>query len=195
MKFKVLETINAELFPQWDVLLDLHINSFLDIFSTHKQVNKNDITEIIEYSFLCDFLECSDYAEFFMIFNLYTKDYQGEFVKVFTKLFLNDLIDFYINDEKQNTLSAYTKDKDKNWKYFLDNYINKECFYIDDFCIASWDIPSSWNKYNINAIITPKGTKYFNEILAPKFYNKYKDLEVEIDDKGNIIRWIGEINK
>ncbi|EKI2649144.1 hypothetical protein PD233_001705, partial [Campylobacter coli] len=61
MKFKVLEAINAELFPQWDVLLDLRINSFLDIFSTHKQVNKNDITEIIEYSFLCDFLECSDY--------------------------------------------------------------------------------------------------------------------------------------
>ena len=34
-----------------------------------------------------------------------------------------------------------------------------------------------------------------NEILAPKFYNKYKDLEVEIDDKGNVLRWIGEINR
>ncbi|EKE4839768.1 hypothetical protein OU089_001848, partial [Campylobacter coli] len=42
---------------------------------------------------------------------------------------------------------------------------------------------------------TPKGTKYFQEILAPKFYNKYKDLEVEIDDKGNVLRWIGEINR
>ncbi|EIA47616.1 hypothetical protein cco14_08470, partial [Campylobacter coli 80352] len=26
-------------------------------------------------------------------------------------------------------------------------------------------------------------------------YNKYKDLEVEIDDKGNVLRWIGEINR
>ena len=42
---------------------------------------------------------------------------------------------------------------------------------------------------------TERGEKYFNEILSPKFYNKYKDLEVEIDDKGNIIRWIGKINK
>ncbi|HED6133944.1 TPA: hypothetical protein R5X18_001631 [Campylobacter coli] len=49
--------------------------------------------------------------------------------------------------------------------------------------------------YNINCFRTQKGTKYFNEILAPKFYNKYKDLEVEIDDKGNIIRWIGKINR
>ena len=31
--------------------------------------------------------------------------------------------------------------------------------------------------------------------FSPEFYNKYKDLEVEIDDKGNIVRWIGEINR
>ncbi|EHL8267774.1 hypothetical protein I9Q68_02340, partial [Campylobacter coli] len=55
--------------------------------------------------------------------------------------------------------------------------------------------PQYWSQYNIWVATTPKGTKYFNEILAPKFYNKYKDLEVEIDDKGNIIRWIGKINR
>ncbi|MEE6575280.1 hypothetical protein VWM83_09345, partial [Campylobacter coli] len=42
--------------------------------------------------------------------------------------------------------------------------------------------PQYWSQYNIWVATTPKGTKYFNEILAPKFYNKYKDLEVEIDD-------------
>lgn len=60
---------------------------------------------------------------------------------------------------------------------------------------VSWDTPQYWSQYNIWVATTSKGTKYFNEILAPKFYNKYKDLEVEIDDKGNIIRWIGKINR
>ncbi|HFP7462809.1 TPA: hypothetical protein ACVZ4T_001867, partial [Campylobacter jejuni] len=63
------------------------------------------------------------------------------------------------------------------------------------FSPTSWDTPQYWSQYNIWVATTPKGTKYFQEILTPKFYNKYKDLEVEIDDKGNIIRWIGEINK
>ncbi|AXL42344.1 hypothetical protein AEI20_06205 [Campylobacter jejuni] len=40
-----------------------------------------------------------------------------------------------------------------------------------------------------------KQIDFIYEILAPKFYNKYKDLEVEIDDKGNVLRWIGEINR
>ncbi len=34
----------------------------------------------------------------------------------------------------------------------------------------------------------PKGTQYFNKILSPRFYNKHKDLEVEIDSKGDIVR-------
>ncbi|MGI7165693.1 hypothetical protein ACNGDN_09280, partial [Campylobacter coli] len=55
--------------------------------------------------------------------------------------------------------------------------------------------PQYWSQYNIWIATTLKGTKYFQEILAPKFYNKYKDLEVEIDDKGNVLRWIGEINR
>ncbi|MBZ7936620.1 hypothetical protein H2279_08295 [Campylobacter sp. B0100352/1] len=196
MKFKIIENKNGEIFPQWNILLDLYIKSFLDIFCTHDKINKNDMIEIIEYTLLCDFLECSNYAELFMIFNLYTKDYQNEFLKVFEKLFINNMIDFYINDEEQYTLTHYMKeDKYQVWKYFMDNYIYKERFYVDSFLVASWDNPNSWDKYNINAIISPKGEKYFNEILAPKFYNKYKDLEVEIDDKGNIIRWIGEINR
>lgn len=34
---------------------------------------------------------------------------------------------------------------------------------------ASWDMPRYWSGYNIWVATTPKGTKYFNEILAPKF--------------------------
>ncbi len=65
----------------------------------------------------------------------------------------------------------------------------------DDYVYSSWNTPQYWDRYRFWVARTEKGTKYFNEILAPKFYNKYKDLEVEIDDKGNIIRWIGKINR
>ena len=69
------------------------------------------------------------------------------------------------------------------------------CGYSTMYSDASWDTPKYWSQYNIWVAQTPKGTKYFNEILIPRFYNKYKDLSVEIDEKGNIIRWIGEINR
>lgn len=62
------------------------------------------------------------------------------------------------------------------------------CGYSTMYSDTSWDMPNKWSKHNINAKITSKGIKYFNEILAPRFYNKYKDLEVEIDEKGNIVR-------
>ncbi|HEF9143851.1 TPA: hypothetical protein SBV52_001797, partial [Campylobacter coli] len=59
----------------------------------------------------------------------------------------------------------------------------------------SWDTPKYWSQYNIWVARTPKGDEYFKKVLAPRFYNKYKDLEVEIDSKGNVIRWIGQINR
>lgn len=69
------------------------------------------------------------------------------------------------------------------------------CGYSTMYSDTSWDTPKYWSQYNIFITRTQKGTKYFDEILAPRFYNKYKDLEVEIDDRGNIIRWIGEVNR
>lgn len=60
---------------------------------------------------------------------------------------------------------------------------------------AAWDTPQYWDRYTFWVTCTEKGTKYFNEILSPRFYNKYKDLEVEIDSRGNIVRWIGKINR
>lgn len=71
----------------------------------------------------------------------------------------------------------------------------KYCGYSTMYSDTSWDTPQYWSQYNIWVARTEKGTKYFNEILAPRFYNKYKDLSVEIDSEGNIIRWIGKINR
>lgn len=196
MRFRILEDIGDSIFPQWDTTLDSHIQSYLDIFITHTDIDKIDIMEIIEYDILCELSMFYEYSEIYMIFNLYTKKYQDKYIAILEGLFLNNMIDFCIIDEPtQPTLATYKKDKYQAWIYFRDKFICKERFNAEDFCNASWDAPNKWSRYNINATITPKGTKYFNEILAPRFYNKYKDLEVEIDSQGNIVRWIGKINK
>ena len=69
------------------------------------------------------------------------------------------------------------------------------CGYSTMYSDTSWDTPKYWSQYNIWVARTPKGDEYFEKVLAPRFYEKYKDLEVEIDDKGNVIRWIGQINR
>ncbi|PZT47284.1 hypothetical protein B6S12_09905 [Helicobacter valdiviensis] len=129
-----------------------------------------------------------------------------------------DKIDYPTN------LSYYKEDKYQAWIYFRDNFFYTNAFLKSDeddiliykdqeytektlpklkegeiiystmYSPTSWDTPKYWSEYNIWVARTQKGTKYFNEVLAPKFYNKYKDLEVEIDNKGNVIRWIGGVN-
>ena len=196
MRFRVLEDIGDSIFPRWDTTLNSYIQSYLDTFATHTDICEVDIMEIIEYDILCELSMFYEYSEIYMIFNLYTKKYQDKYIAILEGLFLNNMIDFYIIDEPtQPTLATYKKDKYQAWIYFRDNFICKECFNAKDFCNTSWNAPSKWSRYNINVTITPKGTKYFNEILSPRFYEKYKDLEVEIDDKGNIVKWIGEIKR
>ncbi len=143
--------------------------------------------------------------------------YISEYINIIGQLFLAGYIDFgsyYDNEDRDKidyptNLSYYKEDKYQAWVYFRDNFFYTNRFNRDfdeeriadedGYCLlledASWDTPKYWSQYNIWVAQTPKGTKYFNEILIPRFYNKYKDLSVEIDEKGNIIRWIGEINR
>ena len=142
--------------------------------------------------------------------------YISEYINVIGQLFLAGYIDFgsYCDDDRDKidyptNLSYYKEDKYQAWIYFRDNFFyanrflrdldnpttkdkNGHSLILDD---VSWDSPQYWSQYNIWVARTPRGTKYFNEILAPRFYNKYKDLSVEIDSEGNIIRWIGEIKR
>ncbi|EAI3389612.1 hypothetical protein IO457_001646 [Campylobacter coli] len=133
--------------------------------------------------------------------------------------------DKYTRTDYSTNLSYYKEDKYQAWIYFRDNFFYTDAFskgYYDDILIykgkeytvntlpklkkgetiystmygaASWDMPRYWSGYNIWVARTEKGTKYLREILEPRVYNKYKDLEVEIDDKGSVLRWIGEINR
>ncbi|HEB9308830.1 TPA: hypothetical protein RZK30_001591 [Campylobacter coli] len=137
--------------------------------------------------------------------------YISEYINIIGQLFLAGYIEFGmcgLQDKEENLLSNQG-DKYQAWVYFRDNFFYTDAHYRDvidlrekypnmsddDYAYSKWDMPQYWDRYTFWVAITEKGTKYFNEILAPKFYNKYKDLEVEIDDKGNIIRWIGKINR
>lgn len=106
MVFSILEDMGDGIFPQWDIMLDLSIKSHLDIFITHENINKTDIMEIIKYNIVCELSTFYEYSEINMIFNLYTQDYKELYIATLTKLFLSDMVDFYIIDEPtQPTLS------------------------------------------------------------------------------------------
>lgn len=133
--------------------------------------------------------------------------YISEYIGIVGNLFLAGYIDFlcdWDDDYKQTdyptNLSYYGNSKYEAWVYFRDNFFYKKKFcrsYDEDrnneegysvlYSCTSWDKPDDWSQYNILVAVTQKGKKYLNEILAPKFYEKYKDVEIYLDDEGNII--------
>jgi len=138
--------------------------------------------------------------------------YISEYINTVGQLFLAGYIEFGmcgLQDKEENLLSKQKDDKYQAWIYFRDNLFYTDAFYIDyedlkekypnmsddDYVYSTWDTPQFWDKYTFWVARTEKGTQYFNEILAPRFYEKYKDLSVEIDSNGNIVRWIGKINR
>ena len=133
--------------------------------------------------------------------------YISEYIGIVGNLFLAGYIDFLCDwdDEYKQTdyptnLSYYGNSKYEAWVYFRDNFFYKKKFsrsYDEDrnneegysvlYSCTSWDKPDDWSQYNILVALTPKGKLYLNETLAPKFCEKYKDVEIYLDDEGNII--------
>ena len=137
--------------------------------------------------------------------------YISEYINVVGQLFLGGYIDFGLcglQDKEENLLSRQ-KDTYQAWIHFRDNFFYTDAYYRDitdleekypnmsddDYRNADWNTTQYWDMYTFWVARTPKGDEYLEKVLAPRFYNKYKDLEVEIDSKGNIIRWIGRINR
>ncbi|TLD79346.1 hypothetical protein LS81_010665 [Helicobacter trogontum] len=137
--------------------------------------------------------------------------YISEYINIVGQLFLGGYIDFGLcglQDKEENLLSRQ-RDKYQAWIHFRDNFFYTDAYYRDitevrekypnmsddEYIYSNWDTPQYWDSYRFWVARTPKGDEYFEKVLAPRFYEKYKDLEVEIDDKGNIVHWIGQINR
>ena len=216
---------HSGLFPDFDKIVKkigydvYHSNWAMQLFLQIPNLTKADILEYFEH-FIMDFAINGDGevdSHFMIIDNDLATDssnptYTSEYISIVGQLFLAGYIEFGmcgLQDKEANLLSNQKPDKYQAWIHFRDNFFyvnayNRDMIEIrekykdmsdDDYIYSTWDTPQFWDKYRFWVSRTPKGTKYFNEILAPRFFNKYKDLEVEIDDKGNVIKWIGQINR
>ena len=221
--FKEFKRNSVEILPDYEIsnAVKKH-QTKLEIFLTNPNITKVDILDFFELSGLCYYCDSYRYGNKFECDELFWEipdsrldspkpTYISEYINIIGQLFLAGYIDFLCDwdDDRDDrdkidyptNLSYCKEDKYQAWIYFRDNFFYKERFlrkYDDNYneiIKVSWDTPKYWSEYNILVARTPKGDKYFNEILSPRFYNKYKDLEVEIDSKGNVIRWIGQINR
>ena len=214
---------NVVVFPDFDDFEYGKYDEFweMQLFLQIPNITKTDILEYFEYialGYSIGRVECD--SLFVPMHYLYLNNeiadndpnptYISEYINIVGQLFLAGYIDFGLcglQDKEENLLSRQ-KDLYQAWIHFRDNFFYTDAFYRDyeilddseDFSTeeygkAGWDMPKYWDRYTFWVTRTQKGTQYFNEILAPRFYNKYKDLEVEIDSKGNVIRWIGRINR
>lgn len=219
MIYKFLTLDNKELFfgnisdEIWHKITQAN-NGILNIFASIPNVTKIDILEYFEYAALIEAESDFEIDEGFLgdfdrdsyetlddklISNDPKPTYTSEYIATIGQLFLSNLIDFCCSDEKDTLFHSF-ENPFMAWKYFRDNFLYNYWEFLYDYDNKgdkkpTWKDYQSWHSWDIVVLRTQKGTRYLNEILAPKFYNKYKDLEVEIDDKGNVLRWIGEINR
>ena len=218
--FKEFTRNSVEILPDYEVSSAVKkYQTKLEIFLTNPNITKVDILDFFELSGLCYYCDSNRYGNKFECDELFWEipdsrldslkpTYISEYINIIGQLFLAGYIDFlcdwdddYDRIDYPTNLSYYKKDKYQAWIYFKDNFFYKEFFlrkYDDNYnkiIKASWNTPKYWSEYNVLVARTPKGDEYFEKVLVPRFYNKYKDLEVEIDSRGNIVRWIGEIRR
>ncbi|TLD84985.1 hypothetical protein [Helicobacter sp. MIT 05-5294] len=217
MKYKIIEKDVEDLFLQIpdNVCDKIGSNYEIALFANIPHIKKTDMLEYFEVMVLSSLDFNGEIGETILATNILfinkglnvstQANYADDYIAVIGQLFLGGYIDFYrsmceygIEDNTPNLSQYKPNNQYGNWIFLRDNYIYGELYRNGDINPAQgdfWKNSKNWNMYNIDCIRTEKGDKYYNEILAPRFYNKYKDLEVEIDKKGNIIRWIGEINR
>ena len=214
-KAKIIYECNKQVFRESDELFSKPtISIFLKVMP---HATKVIILEFMEYLFLRLISTFARHESDEMMPHLISYDnddidspnptYISEYIGIVGNLFLAGYIDFLCDwdDEYKQTdyptnLSYYGNSKYEAWVYFRDNFFYKKKFsrsYDEDrnneegysvlYSCTSWDKPDDWSQYNILVALTPKGKQYLNETLAPKFYEKYKDVEIYLDDEGNII--------
>ena len=206
-EYLFLRLIDKEFFARYELDSNIVQSYVVDVLCDDLLANSTHPTYISEYisiigqlflagyiDFGCDWDDDYERIDYPTNLSYYKDDMYQSWVYFRDKFFYANAFSKYHEDD----ILIY-EDKEYTTKD-CPSYINKEgesifCGYSTMYSPTSWDTPKYWSQYNIWVARTPKGDKYFNEILAPRFYNKYKDLEVEIDSKGNIVRWIGNINR
>ena len=214
-KAKIIYECNKQVFRESDELFSKPtISIFLKVMP---HATKVIILEFMEYLFLRLISTFARHESDEMMPYLISYDnddidspnptYISEYIGIVGNLFLAGYIDFLCDwdDEYKQTdyptnLSYYGNSKYEAWVYFRDNFFYKKRFDRTDeenndhpdwfatfYFATSWDKPEDWSGKNIVVALTPKGKQYLNETLAPKFYEKYKDVEIYLDDEGNII--------
>ncbi|MCX2717252.1 hypothetical protein OQH61_05820 [Helicobacter sp. MIT 21-1697] len=207
-RYKMIDSKTHRLFGEWrndKALQGTNVN-LVDIYLiAYPNASMADMMELMEFSLYNQLLyEWHEIDEVLM--SEFLVCYEKEYLNVIESAFIAGYIEFGSSYEESinsiYNLSTYKQSCNESWEHFKTHFIdNEQYFEWNAKCDKNltketfWDNPKCWSRYNVWIDITPKGTQYFNEILAPRFYNKYKDLEVEIDEKGNILRWIGEINR
>ena len=212
---KMICELNDQVFNECDEIFEKEVVSvFLDAIPNATKAN---ILELMEYYFLQSITMFARHESDEMMPHLISYDnddidspeptYISEYIGIVGNLFLAGYIDFLCDwdDEYKQTdyptnLSYYGNSKYEAWVYFRDNFFYKKRFDRTDeendnhpdwfatfYFATSWDKPEDWSGKNIVVAVTEKGKLYLNETLAPKFYEKYKDVEIYLDDEGNII--------
>lgn len=123
--------------------------------------------------------------------------YVREAYAMLKMLFVNGMIDFWLEDTSLSSLGESFGDKERLWKYFYEQFLlahihqnpkqiaQSEEYGLDspptaqDSNVLTWDTPQMWNLCNLHIGHTKKGAQYFSSELAPKFFERYKDIIIQ----------------
>ena len=133
-------------------------------------------------------------------FSLCDEDVRDILIMLFGQFHLNNFMDTDIKYKTSANINLNMK-KFEEWKilrenffYNLDKFIARSYEYLRNYTHADgafWEEPNRWHHHNMYMFITECGKKYYDEILIPSLYNKYKHIEVDTDEEGNVTRWYG----
>ena len=118
-------------------------------------------------------------------FSLCDEDVRDILIMLFGQFYLNNFMDTDIKYKTNANINSNMK-KFEEWKilrenffYNLDKFIARPYEYLKSYTYANgafWEEPDRWCHHNMYMFITECGKKYYDEILIPSLYNKYKHI-------------------
>ena len=190
-----------------DEIFDFPLGKFSNAFdykTLEYKFNKPMPSFESEYINILGELFLAGYVDFVVVENIKEKEYKEVYLSKYKAdkyqswiYFRNNFIyTGFFNRSPEDEIYIYNGKEynEANCPTCIKDGVTTLCGYNAMYGSTSWDTPRYWSQYNVLLVRTQKAIDCM-DILDGKIYHKYKDLEVEIDDKGNIIRWIGKINR